>query len=113
MTAHQVQPWELHRRTDPATSRHAAYEVVESGRNEQIKQAILHAMRDLGGSGLTAGEIGDLTGIDGVWKRCSELERDGKLVTQGTRIWAGSGKAQRVYFLAGARQEPMQTSFLG
>ena len=54
--------------------------------------------------GITAGEIGEVTQIDGVWKRLPELERDGLIVRGDPRYYVGTGRYQTTWHLAKERQ---------
>lgn len=98
----------LARRGDPVTSRAAASDMDGSARQHSLKERALAALQQR--DGMTAGEIADYLGLrhDQVWRRISELKNDGKIVAGGARVWAGTGKAQEVWWLAnepGAVQE--------
>lgn len=61
------------RDTDGETSHEAAAKVKRVSQIEQVLKAIkAHP-------GLTAGEIGDVTSINGVWKRISDLKNQGRI----------------------------------
>lgn len=84
------------RRTDPSTSKKAAKRAHP--RAGTHKHRILGLMAEHP-NGLTAEEIGLLTGINGVWKRCSELHDDSYLYTHGERKTL-SGDDARIYFIS-------------
>lgn len=84
------------RRTDPATSQRAAQ--AAAPKMGTHRWAVLAAVGDAP-DGLTAREVLDATGIDGVWKRCSELKEDGFLVPRGERFVAKTGNDQEVLHL--------------
>jgi hypothetical protein len=66
------------RRSDPETSKLAALQ-NEPRRGSQ-RAAVLDAIRDAGPAGLTAREAAWATGIEGAWKRVSELRQGGHIV---------------------------------
>ncbi len=77
------------RASDPQTSHDAAAQITASGRRETLRQQCLAAV--FTHPGRTAGEIGDLTGLgyDKVWRRASELKRDGLIFEGEPRVWHG------------------------
>lgn len=76
------------RNTDPWTSHAAAREITRSGRRQTIRERVLETVRQR--PGLTAGEIGELVGVQDAWKRVSELVRDGEAVYGAAREWRGN-----------------------
>jgi len=85
------------RRSDPETSKAAA----RSLRTRPILEKLAEAYRSAGSFGLTDEEAGNRTGIEGAWKRCSDLRRLGVIIeTQWTRR-GSSGRAARVCIYQG------------
>ena len=84
------------RLSDPETSRQP---VKNKGR---LRFLILRAIAAY--ETLTAGEIGEATGIDGAWKRLHELERDGLIVRGTPRYYSGTDRYQATWHLAPDRQ---------
>lgn len=86
------------RGTDPSTSKRAAtlaHPRVGTHRFRVLEVLALHADR----GGLTSEEIGLMTGINGVWKRCSELHDGGFAYTEGERKTL-SGDDARIYHIS-------------
>ena len=84
------------RNTDPETSHQAAKAITESGRRKSLAKAALECVQQY--PGLTAGEVGDKTGLGyhKVWRRCSELkkpvyDKSGELV-RPAMIYEGPSK---------------------
>ena len=67
------------RASDPETSKMAARKPRE---NQRLR--VLSSYR--GGFALTDGEAGDLAGVNGAWKRCSELRKLGLIEPVG-KTW--------------------------
>jgi hypothetical protein len=83
------------RESDPLTSRQP---VKNKGR---LKALVLRSVAEH--PGITAGELGDLTGLQ-LWKRLPELERD-RLITRGSpKYYSGTGRYQTSWYLAEERQ---------
>lgn len=80
------------RRTDPETSKAAARSVDGSA----MREALAEAYRAAGADGLTDEEAGTRTGLDGAWKRCSDLRRLGLIEPTGFTRRGRSGREQRV-----------------
>lgn len=82
----------LSRRSDPATSRLAASETVESGRLGVQKAAVLAALREHTGS--TSAELAQRSGLDRylVARRLPDLRRDGLVVAGQARHCMASGR---------------------
>lgn len=80
------------RRTDPETSKAAARSVDGSA----MREALAEAYRAAGADGLTDEEAGIRTGLEGAWKRCSELRRDNLIAPTGRTRIGSSGRAARV-----------------
>ena len=86
-----------HRTSDPDTSRQAP-----TGQNKgRLKSLGLRCVSAT--PGITAGELGDLTGLQ-LWKRLPELEKDGLLVRGTPRYYSGTGRYQTTWHLAPERQ---------
>jgi len=86
-----------HRRADPETSRQ------EVPNQREIKKKILNTIRQFP-EGITAGELGHVSGIEGVWKRLSELEKDGFIVRGTPKLYARTNRWQATWSLAQERQ---------
>jgi len=71
----------LARTSDPVTSHQSAHALVATGQLAKLAGEMLVLVREH--PGLTAGEYGLLTDIDGHWKRLSDLKKAG-LAYQGT-----------------------------
>ena len=81
-----------YRLTDPVTSRQPVHD------KPRLKAAALAAIARH--PGITAGSLGDVTHIDGIWKRLRELERDG-LIVRGAPVWyPGTGRYQTTWRIA-------------
>ena len=82
---------QTYRNSDPWTPR-------QEVNRPRLRQLVLDIVRDH--PGCTAGEIEELAKpYTGLWKRISELHRDGYLV-QGEAIrYPGTGKYQRTWFI--------------
>lgn len=65
----------LRRNDDPVTSHIAAREVVSSGRGESLRRVAIDYIS--AHEGCVAGEVEEGTGVTGIWKRISDLKRDG------------------------------------
>ncbi len=68
------------RTTDPVTSHQSAHALVATGQLGKQAAEMLVLVREY--PGLTSGEYGELTSMDGHWKRLSDLKNAG-LVYQG------------------------------
>jgi len=80
----------LARNSDPRTSHEAA-----KADREGSKREIILAVRQYGA--MCSGEIAEkLPHLEGVWKRVSELKRDGLLVVVGSTVYARTGKTQEL-----------------
>jgi predicted HTH transcriptional regulator len=84
------------KRTDPKTS-HAAAAVGGTSRLSDRQKCLMQLQTT---PGMTAGEIGDVTGLGHppAQKRLSELKSAGLIYAKGTRIWPQSGRRQDVLF---------------
>ena len=82
------------RETDPLTSR----QPIHKGK---LKALVLRSVAER--PGITAGELGDLTGLQ-LWKRLPELERDGLIVRGDPKYYSGTGRYQTTWYLAEERQ---------
>jgi len=80
-----------YRTTDPETSR-------QPFDREKLQTVALKAIAAY--PGITAGELGDLTRVDGIWKRLPELERKGFLVRGTPRLYQGTGRYQASWTIA-------------
>jgi hypothetical protein len=86
-----------YRLTDPTTSQQPVHD------KPRLKAAALAAIARH--PGITAGGLGDVTRIDGIWKRLPELERDG-LIVRGAPTWyPGTGRYQTTWHLAERQME--------
>ena len=84
-----------YRLTDPETSQQPVNKV-------RLKATALAAIEQH--PGITAGKLGEVTGIDGIWKRLPELERDG-LIVRGTPAWYyGTGRYQTTWVIRTEQQ---------
>ena len=92
------------RTTDPWTSHAGAAEVTESGRRLTQAELCLDVVRTY--PGLTAGEIGEITGLGHVpaQRRLSDLKADGKIIT-GAASRSGTFVIVPIYL----RQRPQVT----
>lgn len=91
--------WLAARNTDPETSRAAAASIDRRG----LCAILERAYREAGASGLTDSEAAERVGIDGAWKRCSDLRRLGIIVPTGATRTAPSGRQQQVCRIGGCR----------
>ena len=80
-----------YRLTDPETSR-------QPFDKPKLKATALAAIAR--NPGITAGSLGDVTRIDGIWKRLPELERDGLIVRGAPRWYPGTGRYQTTWRIA-------------
>ena len=80
------------RATDPDTS-HAADRSLDA---DTILDALLAIYRAARPRGLTDEEAGDALGIDGAWKRCSDLRRLMAIHDTGERRKGSSGRFRMV-----------------
>ena len=87
--------YQIYRDSDPLTSRQP---VQNKGR---LKALVLRSVAEH--PGITAGELGDLTGLQ-LWKRLSELEKDGFICRGDPRYYVGTGRYQTTWHLAKERQ---------
>lgn len=77
------------RDADPVTS-HAGADAIK-GRRQTRAETLLATYRQFPG-GLTDEQAGELSGVPGAWKRCSDLRRAGLIVPTGaTRPTHGGG----------------------
>jgi len=83
------------RETDPLTSRQPIHN------KGKLKALVLRSVAER--PGITAGELGDLTGLQ-LWKRLPELERDGLIVRGDPKYYSGTGRYQTTWYLAEERQ---------
>ena len=83
------------RETDPLTSRQPIHN------KGKLKALVLLSVAER--PGITAGELGDLTGLQ-LWKRLPELERDGLIVRGDPKYYSGTGRYQTTWYLAEERQ---------
>lgn len=80
---------------DPSTSRKAALDAYpRSGSN---RFAALRAVWSLRQHGATYEDVGGVTGINGVWKRLSELKQGGWIESRGTRK-VSTGSEADIYY---------------
>jgi hypothetical protein len=82
------------RRSDPDTSKKAAFDVVPRAGSQRRKA--LEALLDH--DGLTYAGVEAITGINGVWKRLSELKQGGWIEVRGTRRILETGSEGDVYY---------------
>lgn len=81
--------------TDPNTSKKAAFDAIpRSGTN---RRKALEAVVSSLGAGMTYAEVEEATGINGVWKRLSELKDGGWIVVSGQRRVPKTGSDADVY----------------
>ena len=85
------------RSTDPATSHLAALKHQPRAGSQRAR--ILDAIADAGSRGMTAAEAGRATGINGAWKRVSELAQGGHITEAGIRVDPESGANGTVYIV--------------
>ena len=79
-----------YRTTDPWTSQ-------QPFNKPKLKAVALDAIASHPGS--NAGEIGILTGVDGIWKRLPELERLGLIVRGEETFFHGTGRYQSSWYI--------------
>ena len=79
------------RNTDPATSHIAARAMVVSGRANSLRRIAFDYIKDH--EGCVAGEVGRDTGINGIWKRISDLKRDGYIRYGSPRMFNGESQS--------------------
>lgn len=82
---------------DPDTSKKAAFDIYP--RSGSYRHRALLAVARAGARGATYDEVADATGIEGVWKRLSELKQGGWLTTSGHRKVGSTGSDADVYVL--------------
>lgn len=82
------------RSTDPDTSRKGAIDAYPRVKSQRHKALI--AIAKAGDHGLTDEEVEEKVGIEGVWKRCSELVQGGFVEEAGERRVKKSGSMGRV-----------------
>lgn len=102
----------LARFSDPVTSHQADAALRKrEGTANQIKAGTHRhrALREIGhfGSGLTAEEVENLTGIKGVWKRVSDLKNMGFIAPTGRTRRSRSGREQEVLEITQAGREAL------
>lgn len=93
------------RSSDPATSHNAA--VLAYPRSGRNRWKCLTEIAIAGERGLTQDDVVQRTGINGAWKRLSELLAGGWIMTRGTRK-GRSGTDQRVYVLSAKGYEALR-----
>lgn len=86
------------RSTDPSTSRRAALDAEP--RTGSQRRAALDAIRSSGQRGMTYYEVEVATGVDGIWKRLSELKQGGWIEVAGQRLVEATGSEADVYVAA-------------
>ncbi len=79
------------RKDDPVTSHLAVEAITASGRRSSLKKRCFQAIKD-NPHGLTPGEVSEALGLphEKVWRRTSELVKDGQVFRDGVRKWRGS-----------------------
>jgi hypothetical protein len=89
------------RSSDPATSRDGAKDAYSRTGTHRYKafQAIACA------NGMTWDEVATQTGIQGIWKRLSELKNEGWIEAAGTRVCKTTGSPGTVYVLSSMGRE--------
>jgi len=88
--------YKTYRESDPETSR----QPVEN--KNSLKAVVLRVITEH--PGITAGELGEVTGIDGIWKRLPELEKDGLINRAEPRFYSGTQRYQTTWHPVGERQ---------
>jgi hypothetical protein len=78
-----------YRLTDPETSQQPVRNKV------RLKATALAAIEQH--PGITAGKLGEVTGIDGIWKRLPEMERDGLIIRGRPARYFGTGRFQTTW----------------
>tara|TARA_Y100000310_G_C20324795_1_gene642436 strand:- start:190 stop:495 length:306 start_codon:yes stop_codon:yes gene_type:complete len=81
-----------YRQTDPETSR-------QPFDREKLQAVALKAIASSGSEGITAGELGEITQADGIWKRLPELERLGKIKRGSPRLFSGTNRWQTTWHI--------------
>ena len=80
---------QTYRNTDPISSR-------QEVKNKPGLQAIaLEAIAKH--PDITAGELGRITHVDGLWKRLPEMEAKGLIERTGVAVFLGTGKSQTTW----------------
>ena len=79
-----------YRQTDPETSR-------QPFDREKLQAVALRAIASSGLEGVTAGELGKIAQVDGIWKRLPELERLGKIRRGASRLFSGTNRLQATW----------------
>lgn len=87
------------RNSDPATAKLVALQ--NEPKRESQRGRALAAIRGAGMHGLTAHEVERETGIDGIWRRISELKQGGHIVAIGTRTDPTTGAGGDVFRTTG------------
>ena len=86
------------RSTDPETSHRAERQITSSGKRQTLTAICREAIQNY--PGRTAGEIGEITKVDGIWKRLPELERKGLILRGNSRVYLGTGRNQATWRVA-------------
>lgn len=86
------------RRSDPWTSASAETAITRDGTRLTNARRVLAVVQAR--PGLTTGEIGEFIGMDGHWKRLSDLSRQGLIYQGPARTWRGSGRKQSTWWPA-------------
>ena len=83
-------PRKARRNSDPEASHLAADAIVSSGRAGSLRATAMRYVQLYPGK--TAGELGELSGLghDKLWRRISELKRDGYVFYGELRTWRGT-----------------------
>lgn len=88
------------RKSDPSTSRKAAMQHYPRSGSQRHKALIyIAAMSVNGRQGATYEDVQNATGINGVWKRLSELSEAGWIEIKGERMIEDTGSMGGVYFV--------------
>ena len=80
---------QTYRNTDPITSRQ---EVKNKLGLQDIALKAIAKHPDI-----TAGELGRITHVDGLWKRLPEMEAKGLIERTGVAVFLGTGKSQTTW----------------
>lgn len=83
------------RGSDPKTSRQAAIDKYPTSGSDRAKA--LDVIWENRENGTTADDVEKATGINGIWKRVSELKKHGFIYAEGTRK-VSSGSQASVYY---------------
>ena len=83
------------RSNDPKTSRNAAIDKYPTTGSDREKA--LDVIWENRENGTTADEVRIATGIDGIWKRVSELKKHGFIYAKGTRKVTSGSRASIFY----------------